>query len=245
MAITDPILFIQGALTLTFTGISLILGILLILKYLKYKEKQLLLVGITWIFLTSPWWPDSISFVMMLVGDETTYLPNAPYFFLANALIFPIFITWPRTFGNLVLEEKPKAKNAIIWILAIWAVFFEIIFFIMFFNDYTQIGERKGAYLAEWNPLVAAYITSGAILFTITGLLFSFKAIKSETQMIRAKGKILALAFVVFTVWTLLEVLFVEIPVMILAARICGIISALAFYVGFVLPKFVKNLFKL
>ncbi|MBN1800290.1 MAG: hypothetical protein JW891_02230 [Candidatus Lokiarchaeota archaeon] len=59
MVITDPILFIQGALTLSFTLISLILGILLILKYLRYKEKQLLLVGITWIFLTSPWWPDS------------------------------------------------------------------------------------------------------------------------------------------------------------------------------------------
>ncbi|MBN1800289.1 MAG: hypothetical protein JW891_02225 [Candidatus Lokiarchaeota archaeon] len=156
-----------------------------------------------------------------------------------------MFLLWPRTFGNLVLAEKPKIKNAIIWILGIWAIVFEIVFFFMFLTDYTQIGERKGVYLAEWNPIVTAYITSGAIIFTITGLLFSYKAMKSENSLVRAKGKILAVAFVVFTLWTLLEVIFVDFPELILVARICGIISALAFYIGFVLPKFVKNLFNL
>ncbi|MFX1398915.1 MAG: hypothetical protein ACFFAS_17935 [Promethearchaeota archaeon] len=217
----------------------------MIQKYLKFKDKQLLLVGLTWIFMTSVWWGDAISFIMMLIGGETNYLLDPLYFFINNGLVVLLFFTWPRTFGDLVLGGKKKLRKFLIWIIAIWGIIIETVFLIIFFIDYRLIGDRIGPYSAEWCLFVYSYVFLGTMVFTISGIIFSYTAIKSYDPNIQLKGKWLMGAFIMIIAGAVLEVFFVEIEEINLVARILFIFAALSFYIGFVLPDFVKKLFKI
>ncbi|MFX0072289.1 MAG: hypothetical protein ACFFAO_14480, partial [Candidatus Hermodarchaeota archaeon] len=55
---------VNGIVLIIFCFISIYVGIRIILKYFVYKQRQFMLVGITWIFLVSAWYPASISFIM-------------------------------------------------------------------------------------------------------------------------------------------------------------------------------------
>ncbi|MFX1444663.1 MAG: hypothetical protein ACFFHV_14720, partial [Promethearchaeota archaeon] len=40
--------------------LSIVLGVLMIIKYFRYKDRNLLLMGIVMILITQPWWPYAI-----------------------------------------------------------------------------------------------------------------------------------------------------------------------------------------
>ncbi len=239
--------YVQGSLTLAFTTISFILGSLMIYKYIKYKDIKLLLVGLSWILLTTPWWPDSISFILIFFagGNKNYMLVDSLYFFIANALIAPIFFTWTNTFSKLVLKEKTRTKKAFIALCIIWAIIFEIIILTMFFLNYEIMGNRKGPFYVDWNPIIMFYLLSASLLFMITGLIFSAQTLKSHEPSIQLKGIFLMIAFITFTIGTIFDVLLIvpEIyQVSLILARVFEIIASIAFYIGFILPKFVKKL---
>jgi len=62
-------------LQVTFSGIfviiSFIVGVLLILKYFKCKNKNLLLAGISWMGIATPWLSGTISFPLMIFFDTS------------------------------------------------------------------------------------------------------------------------------------------------------------------------------
>jgi hypothetical protein len=58
--------------------VSLILGFTILLRYFEYKERTLLTVGLTWIFLTTPWWGEVFSLVSFLIVGT----PLEPFVFL-------------------------------------------------------------------------------------------------------------------------------------------------------------------
>ena len=55
---------LQGALTLVAVLVSIVLGLSIISKYFKFKDKNLIFVGITWIGMFSPYWGDAISYAI-------------------------------------------------------------------------------------------------------------------------------------------------------------------------------------
>ena len=240
--------YVQGSLTLAFCAVSIILGSLMIYKYIKYKDKQLLFVGISWILLITPWWPDSISFVLILIGggDSIYQLADVYYFFIANALIAPIFYTWSDTFSKLVLKDKPKIKKGFIGFCIIFAIIAEIVILGMYFLDYNIMGTRISTFYVDWNPIIMVYLLFASLVLTVTGLIFSAQTLKSREKSIRLKGTFLMIAFVTFTIGTIFDVLLIvpEISwISLIMARTCGIIASIAFYIGFVLPNSIKKLF--
>ena len=240
--------YVQGSLTFAFCAVSIILGSLMIYKYFKYKDKQLLFVGISWILLITPWWPDSISFVLILIGggDSIYQLANVYYFFIANALIAPIFYTWSVTFSKLVLKDKPKIKKGFIGFCIIWAILFEVIILGMYFFNFNIMGTRESTFYVDWNPIIMIYLLSASLIFTVSGLIFSGQTLKSREPSIRLKGIFLMIAFVTFTFGVIFDVLLIvpEISwISLILARTFGIIASIAFYIGFVLPNRIKKLF--
>ncbi|MBN1800287.1 MAG: hypothetical protein JW891_02215 [Candidatus Lokiarchaeota archaeon] len=240
-----PIQFLQGAVSLGFTLISLILGILIIVKYFKYKDRQLLLVGLTWILLTTAWWGDSISFLTMTIGGDVKYqLADPIYFFLANAFIPFMFYTWIQAFGDIVLKTKDKLRKSLVCIMVVMGILFEIYFLASFLTDYSSIGTRKSPYYADWNDIVDVFILFASLSFVVTGIIFSYIALEADNREIRLKGKFLLVAFIVFTSGAIIETFFVDFgEIIVVISRLCGIISAISFYIGFVLPRFIKELF--
>ena len=229
-----------GSFTLISVIISTILGLFITLKYFKFKQIELLLVGITWILLASPYWSDAIQFLIVMIFNIEINTPL--YFFLANAFIAPIHITWGYAFTNFLFKN---IKKQLMLFFIIEALVFEIAFLTVFFVNPLLIGDQKSAFVVEWAIWIQIYLLFSIILFLVTGFLFARSSLKAEDSEIRLKGKFLIVAFLTFTIGTLIDVIGAETPteITILLARTFVIISSLCFYIGFTLPKFIKDVF--
>ena len=76
------------------------------------------------------------------------------------------------------------------------------------------------------------------LIFFITGFLFVIKLIQSEIPKIRLKGKLLLVAFICFLIGTALD-LIATTPLF----RLILVLSAIIFYMGYILPKPITKLF--
>jgi hypothetical protein len=85
-----------------------------------------------------------------------------------------------------------------------------------------------------------------------TGLKFAQNSLKSEDRDVKLKGKLLRAAFITFTIAALLDALLGMIfadpadpflALMVVITRVLLIISALEFYGGFILPKWMRVIF--
>ncbi len=229
-----------GSFTLASVIISTILGFFIVLKYVQYKKIELLLVGITWILLASPYWSDAIQFFTNTLFGIS--LDSPLYFFLANAFIAPIHITWLYAFTNFLFKKQQKK---IMLFFGIEALLFELAFLIVFFINPFLIGDQKSAFVVEWAVWIQIYLLFSIGLFLVTGFLFARVSLKADSSEIKLKGKFLILAFLTFTIGTMIDVIGAENPteITIFFARIFVIVSSICFYIGFTLPRFIKDLF--
>ncbi|MFX1315007.1 MAG: hypothetical protein ACFE9T_04030 [Promethearchaeota archaeon] len=237
----EPLEIFYGSFTLASVIISTILGFFITLKFIKYKKIELLLVGITWILLASPYWSDATQFIIIMISEEKElYTPL--YFFLANAFIAPIHVIWGLAFTNFLYKRQQKKLMAF---FGIEAAIFEIAFLVIFFLNPYLIGDKKSAFVVEWALWVQAYLLFSILLFLVTGFLFARRSIRSDNREIQLKGKFLIIAFITFTIGTIIDVIGAENPteITIFLARTFVIISSLCFYIGFTLPRFIKELF--
>ncbi|MFX1567895.1 MAG: hypothetical protein ACFFCV_05950 [Promethearchaeota archaeon] len=229
-----------GTFTLASVIISTILGLFVILKYVQYKQIELFLVGVTWILLASPYWSDAIQFITNMFFSLS--IDPTLYFFLANAFIAPIHITWLYALTNFLYKKQQKK---IMLFFVIEAILFELAFLIVFFINPFLIGDQRSVFVVEWSIWIQIYLLFSIILFLITGFLFARSSLKAENSEIKLKGKFLIIAFVTFTIGTMIDVIGAENPteITILFARTFVIISSICFYIGFTLPRFIKDLF--
>lgn len=240
LAQLSPFEIFYGSFTLASVVISTILGLFIALKYRKHKKIEHLLVGITWILLASPYWSDAIQFLTITIAEIEL---NSPlYFFLANAFIAPIHITWAYTFTNLLFKQY---KKQLLIFFIVESAMFEIVFLVVFFIDPYLIGAQQSAFVVEWAIWVQFYLLFSIILFLITGFLFARASLKSPKDEIKLKGKFLILAFLTFAIGTFIDVIAAENPteITILLARIFVIFSSVCFYIGFTLPKIIREIF--
>jgi len=77
--------YLQGSFSLIFVLISLIIGFIILSKYPKYKSRLYILVGISWIGVANPWFPDSISFVMNIFLQQSLFIEW--YFIIGNCFL--------------------------------------------------------------------------------------------------------------------------------------------------------------
>lgn len=229
---------LQGSFTLVFVLISLALGFLIISKYFKYEKREYLLVGITWIFLVSPYWPDAISFLLILFTG--TKLNEPTYFFLANGFIPVIHITWIIVITDFMYKDKQKY---LLSVFIIESIAFEIIFLtVLFMNPYLIGTPQSNPFVVEWNIFIDLYLIISIALFLITGLLFASESLKSDSKELRFRGWFLISAFISFTIGTLIDVILEITEITIVIARLFVIIAAFCFYLGFTMPNFIKKI---
>jgi hypothetical protein len=241
MAITlTAFQFLYGALTFIAVIISVLLGILIAFKYLKYKKIDFILVGLTWIFLVSPYWSDAIQFILTtLVGVELN--PNL-YYFIANAFIAPIHIVWIYAISDFLF---PRKKKVLVGLFSVEAVTFETVFLILFFINPTLIGEQKSYFVVEWAIWIQIYLLVSIALFLITGFLFARQSLKAKAKDLKLKGVFLIIAFLSFTAAAIIDVVGADTPteLTIFLARTFLIVSSICFYIGFIMPRFIKEMF--
>jgi hypothetical protein len=235
---------------LLFVLISLILGFKILSKYFKYRSNLYILVGLSWIGVANPWFPDSISFIMNLVLQES--LPVELYFIIGNAFIPLALLTWLIAYTNMISKKRQKL---VISLTIILSIVFEIVFFYLLITDIDQIGIINPArpFTVDFGIFITIYLLVVIVIMFITGIIFAQRSVKSSDKDIKLKGKLLRAAFITFTVAAILDSLLGAIfedptdpilSIMVVATRVLLIIAAFEFYGGFILPRWMDSLLR-
>ncbi|MFX0188561.1 MAG: hypothetical protein ACFE8A_12595 [Candidatus Hodarchaeota archaeon] len=234
----SPFDIIQGSFSLTFVVISIILGIIIISKYFKVKTRDYILLGIGMIGMSNPWLPDAISFLMIIFLNSNLW-PEIS-FIIGYAFLPFVVLCWLMAFTNLYYEEKQKIT---LIIFSIPFSILEIFFFYLLFTDSTLIGTFVGPFQIRWALFMNLFLLCLIAIVIITGILFTSQSIKSDNLEVKIKGKFLFVAFISFTIAAIIESLFHLDPVTVVITRSILISSAIEFYIGFILPKWIRNFF--
>jgi len=125
------------------------------------------------------------------------------------------------------------------------AIIFEVFFLYNFIIDPSQIGTQMSAFVVDWAIWIYIYLLLSIALFLITSFLFARQNLKSENRELRVKGWFLVFAIILYSAAALIDVIGADSPteITIHLARTFLILSSIFFYIGFTLPKFIKELF--
>lgn len=235
-----PLDVLNGSLGLSFVIISIILGLIIAFKYFKNKDKNFILIGFTWVFITSGWYGTSFSFLSALIlGGE-----GLPFeaIMLLNFIPLPAgLFLWLIAFTNFLYKEKQKF---ILIVISVITLIFYVLFFYCLFTDPILVGEKLSPVDTKGNNMVLLlYLVIFIIIFLITGLKFSLKTMKVDNPVTKLKGKMLFIAFISFSIGGILDSMVPSTALTLIIFRLILISSAVEFYGGFILPQWVMKLF--
>ncbi len=234
----EPVEILNGIFSIIFILLSIIVGLTMIIKYFEYKQRTLLFFGFTWIGLTSPWLPSTISFLKALI--TSTGLTPATYFLIGNIAAPIIILIWIIAFTDLKYKDKQKI---FIIVYVIIGIFFEVYLIYFIINDPNVIGELSGILDVRYKSVALIYAVFIVLNVLITGILIARDSLKSEEQEIKLKGRFLLVAFISWTIGAIMDAALDPNIVTLTIARLILISSALEFYCGFLLPEKVRKIF--
>jgi len=229
---------VNGILSLIFIAIATIVGLKVVLRYVKTKKTTPLYIGIAWIIIVSPWWGSATSVLVALAtGGDGLSLPA--YLLIANFLS-PFFMVFLMAgFTNFYFKEKQKI---IVGICLIIEIIFEIYLIFFIIVDPRVHGELNGVVDISYAGIWRIYLIIHIILILIIGTAIAVNSIKSQDTEIKFRGIFLLLAFISFTIGAIADASLTLNFVTLLIIRIILISSALEFYLGFIMPDWIKNI---
>ncbi len=229
----------NGISCILFVIVSITIGTKIVLKYFKYKYRPFIFAGLSWTFMSEPWWAPAISFITLLTTGKALSLES---FFIISVGFVPLaLLFWLAAFMEMVYK---KGQKKVLIIFTIEGIIYEIFAIYFILTAPSVIIVRQGLIDATFQSFVIAYLVSVMIIILITGLIFAGKSLKSEKKDIRIKGKFLAIGFISFVIGAFLDgVLVLDLVTTLIYLGIL-ISSAFEFYFGLFLPDWMKKLFK-
>lgn len=227
---------VNGVFSLIFVVISLFVGIIILSRYFKYRERIYAMVGATWILIGCPWWSSSLSFIVAL--SNGIGISQEAYFLLGNLLVPIAIILWLLAFTEFLYTEKRKL---ILMVFTIYGAIFEILFLIFLIINPTLIGELNPPVDVRYNSFTMVFLISFLLIVVVTGLLFANLSLKSKDPEVKLKGRLLVLAYITFSIGAILDSSIPLDKVLIIITRIILIISAICWYGGFLLPRWMRK----
>lgn len=223
--------FLNGITGLIYTIIVIYVGLRIASKYIQYKQKVLLYIGIGWLGFPMPYYAVSLSFLSVLITGQPI---NDFLYFLAALGFIPIFLLlWIAGFTELLYKNR---QVLILIIYAIFGAIFGSYVFYALFTNLTLIGAKQGPVDTDWSFFIIIYFIPLIITVLVTGLLLSLKSLKSDNPEVKLKGKFLLIAFFLFFLGEILDIV-LDIPI----TRITLMLSSIAFYFGWIMPERIKK----
>lgn len=221
---------------------SVAIGLFIASRYFKYKETNLLYIGISWIGLNSGWWPTTVSFLTTFTTG--ILIPDVLYFAIGNVGI-PIFaMIWMIAITDLMYKEK---RQSILVIYLIFVAIFEVLTIIglILYPNINLLGKLNGPVDVEYETLYGLYLIAITFSIVLTGIIFARKSLKSKRKLNQLKGKFLIAAFIVYFIGAILDALFPlsELIALLIIVRLALIISGFLFYLGWIMPAVLKKRF--
>lgn len=229
--------FVDGIFNLIYVSITIFICLYIISRYLKYKQRTLLYVGITWLGLVFAYIPIALSFLYYVITGQPL---NQVVFMSAYGVVALGQVAW-----LLAMKDMNVIKNKIIIIiLGLVLIVLLVIYYTLLMIDPDLIGVFKGVYHMRvlFTSFARIYILVVLFALIIPGLLLCYQCLKSEEPEIKLKGKILLIGFISFFIGVLMTSM-IDISIVKVVARIILSTSSFEFYCGFILPDWVKNKF--
>lgn len=237
--------------SLIIVTVSIVIGVKIIQKFFKYRDRTFIFVGIAWIGLISPWVPDVIRLIVIIMEIPASKDSMILIYFIFIVTILPIsFLFWLTAITNLMEMQNPKQTFILVFTL-VMVIIFEFIFVYLFLTDLSMIGTFRGAQsrewdfkfiFVEWSLLVNLFLLICVAVFLISGIIFALKTLMANKREVKLKGKLLLIGFISTSIGATIEVMLTTIVFDIFARSILAI-SSIIFYMGFILPERVKNYF--
>jgi len=235
---TQEICFECGIVSIISLIIITIIGIIAQLRFFKYRNKNLLYLGIALVFMWSPWWPSSISFLIYLFISDGLSFPL--YIFIGN-FFFPVSGFFWLIFILNVFKVESKKQKVILMSYLIYTAIYEIFIIYWVFNP-NQLGFLRNALVPAYGLELYLFILIIVSIEIVTGLLFAIDMLKAKEQEFKLKGYILIVAFSLAIFGVMLEI-FTLGNLWLLISRIVIVISVFLIYIGFFLPERIKKIF--
>ena len=229
--------YLQGVFTLIFVVITLIVGIRIASKYLVFKRRVFILIGISWPGMIIGWIPDAITFLMIIFLD--TPLSEEAYLIIALAF-YPIFVLCFFIGFMDILETKREKLYLIVFVFL--GILYEIIFLYLFLSPTEAVGTFEGPFLVEYHLFIDIFLIIWIMSVFVIGLSFVRQSLKSKEPEVKLKGKLLLIAFITIIVGAMMDVIIPQTLITVVIVRLILASSSILFYIGFILPEWTKKL---
>ena len=232
-------LMMLGIFTLIYIIVSLFVGLKIMAKYFEIKDKILLYCGLSYLGIAIPWMGVALNFISIVFFNT---IPSMELHFFVHGAIPPLTL-WLWIVFNLKLSYiRQKIQKMIISISFIIAIIFQIIYIYIIITDTMILGTLINEIQVDYSPFSELYLLIMAIIMISLGFSLGFRSLKSDNKRIRLKGKLIISSFLLACFAYALEI-FVPVIAIIILARILVMFTAILFYGGYILPKWMEKLF--
>jgi hypothetical protein len=157
-------------------------------------------------------------------------------YLILNNVFLPVFLfLWLMAVTEMI---QTKRKTRLISLYLLIAIILEVILIYYLFTDVSKVGIMVSPVDINFGIIAILHIAFNLIIFMITGFLFSLNTLKLEDPENKLRGKFLFIAFIFFLIGAILEIVITLPP-----NRIIILLSAIIFYIGFMMPERIKYRF--
>ena len=226
---------IIGISTLIWVIFCTLVGLIIMLRYRKYKQNILIYWGIAWCGMALIHYPAVISYIIAYFNG--TGLTLQQYLLIGMQLTAITFIFFLYVIMELVWKEKQKI---IVIIFTIFHAVFLLLWYILVFINPDSLGELESIVDIKYTGIASLYALYIAITFALLGVILSIKLIRSDSKENKWKGIFLLLCFVSYTGAAFMDSLPLTTTTL-LILRFVFISAAIEMYIGWLMPDFIKK----
>ncbi len=236
---------ISGIATLSAILISEILALLILYKGIKQKSRILYLFFLCIFFTISLWYPMGVSYFIWLF---TRNILDYQAFVILGTHFAPIAVhCWLEIYLRTVFPSK--RKQVLICIDIVSVIFIVYVNYFLFIvpgaPSQVLLGVMDLSTPIKINSsgFVAIYKSVAILTAGITGMHFGLKSleIKEDIAMVW-KGRFILLGFLIFAIAAITDTFIQMNALALVINRIFLTIAVFFFYIGFILPMWMKNI---
>ncbi len=236
---------ISGYLGIISLFVVLLISTLVLTRAIHRKNKLLYIFFIVVLLTPSPWYPSNFEFIYWLITGNTF---DYHIYMLIGTIGLPIaLLGWIYIYMTTL---KPERTKLILTIYIIFSIFYHVyLFYFLYLAPDAPVermlGNKTGPLNMIHKGLIIIYFMVALTTATITGIHFSLVSMRSDVREVRWKGKFLLISFILFGIGAVGDGFFEVAPIHMFIFRTLLTISSVFYYVGFVMPSWMKGILSL
>ena len=229
-----------GPIGFFYIPITAIMAFSVLYKAIKLKQKMLYIFFLTLLFTPTSWYPSQIGYIYWLFTQEA--LTYQTYVLMGTLGIPVAMLSWLYIYLTTIKTPLKKLVLSVYGIISIVFYVFLLYFLLIAPGAPIQnlIAMEKGPLDVDYQGIVLLYMIISVFTGVISGIHFSIVSMRSDSKLILWKGRFLLMSFIAFGIGA-----FGDAIITLLIFRVLLLISSVLFYIGFIMPNWMKRILSL